>query len=66
MARNGPAGACRAGDRPRWLVTSRTSGREGGAMFGKVRVMVTDCPRFIVIFDNGKRTRLYPVIAGRR
>ena len=40
--------------------------REGGAMFGKVRVMVTDCPRFIVIFDNGKRTRLYPVIAGRR
>ena len=35
-------------------------------MFGKVRVMVTGCPRFIVIFDNGKRTRLYPVIAGRR
>ena len=31
-------------------------------MFGKVRVMVTECPRFVVIFDNGKRTRLFPVV----
>jgi hypothetical protein len=37
----------------------------GAAMFGKVRVMITDAPRHIVVFENGKRTRLFPVVAGR-
>lgn len=33
--------------------------------YGKVRVQITDAPRHIVMFDNGKRTRLFPVVVGQ-
>lgn len=34
-------------------------------VFGKVRVMIMDAPRHIVICENGRRFRLFPVVIGK-
>lgn len=58
--------ASTAGIAPRAHSLTVVTRQAGAGMFGKVRVMVMDAPRHVVIFENGKRFRLFPVVVGSK